>query len=188
MSPYRTIEDYLNLPYTIEVIRDDNIDDPGWVARVLELPGCITQAETFAELREMIEDAMRAWIEVSIEEEAPIPEPRPIEDYSGKFVIRVPRSLHRDLVQLAEKEGVSLNTIANVALARAVGQLPSGAPRETGPPTPSPIWTQLSPAAYRALLAAGLTVEANEVNEKMLSNWLENQLAQVNASLQTRHT
>lgn len=38
MSPYRTVEDYLNLPYTIEVIRDDNIDDPGWVARVWNYP------------------------------------------------------------------------------------------------------------------------------------------------------
>ena len=45
----------------------------------------------------------------------------PEEDYSGKFVVRVPRSLHRDLVETAEQEGVSLNQYINVVLARAVG-------------------------------------------------------------------
>lgn len=122
MNSYRSVEAYLRLPYTIEIIRDDDPDDPGWVARVVELPGCMTQADTFAELEGMIEDAMRAWIEVSIEAGDPIPEPRPIEEYSGKFLTRVPRSLHRDLVQTAEKEGVSLNAIVNAALARAVGK------------------------------------------------------------------
>lgn len=188
MASYKKVEEYLNLPYTIEVIRDDNPDDPGWVARIVELPGCITQGDTFEELGEMIEDAMRAWIEVSMEDGDTIPEPRPIEDYSGKFVTRVPRSLHRDLVQAADKEGVSLNAIVNVALARAVGQ-PSPTPATDHPPsTPAPVWTQLSPAAHRAMLIAGLEVEASQINEIMLSGWLENQLAQAHAALQTRHT
>jgi antitoxin HicB len=119
---YKTVEEYLGLPYTIEVIRDNNPDEPGWVARVVELPGCITQADSFTELGDMIEDAIRAWIEVSIQAGDPVPEPRATAVYSGKFVTRVPRSLHRDLVQMAEREGVSLNAIVNVALARAVGQ------------------------------------------------------------------
>ncbi len=122
MASTKNLEEYLNLPYTIEVIRDENPDDPGWVARVVELPGCMTQSDTFAELGDMITDAMRAWIEVSLAAGDPIPEPQPDEAYSGKFMTRVPRSLHRELVQLAEKEGVSLNAIVNMALARAVGQ------------------------------------------------------------------
>jgi hypothetical protein len=48
-------------------------------------------------------------------------EPRETEDYSGQFVVRVPRSLHRDLVQAAEREEVSLNQFALAALVRAVG-------------------------------------------------------------------
>ena len=32
-----------------------------------------------------------------------------LEDYSGRLVIRIPRSLHRSLKQRAELEGVSLN-------------------------------------------------------------------------------
>lgn len=115
----KKIDDYLNLPYHIEVVRDDDEENPGWVARVVELPGCLTQGDTFEELGEMIDDAMRGWITVALEENIPIPEPAQDEDYSGKFVARLPRSLHRQLVETAEREGVSLNQFVNVALARA---------------------------------------------------------------------
>lgn len=119
----KSIEEYLCLPYRIEIFQETDLDNPGWVARVRELPGCITQADTFAELGEMIEDAKRAWIEAALERGIPIPEPRAEEEYSGKFVVRVPRSLHREMVALAEKEGVSLNQFVNVALARSIGAL-----------------------------------------------------------------
>jgi antitoxin HicB len=115
----RQIDDYLALPYTIEVVRETDEDEQGWVARVVELPGCITQGDTFEELGEMIEDAIRTWIETALENGIPVPEPRPQEDYSGKFVVRVPKSLHRRLVEEAEREGVSLNQYINVTLAMA---------------------------------------------------------------------
>jgi antitoxin HicB len=92
------------------------------VARVVELPGCITQGDTFEELGEMIEDAMRGWIEVALEDGQEVPEPRQVESFSGKFIVRVPRSLHRDLVEAAEHDGVSSNTFCATALAKAVGQ------------------------------------------------------------------
>lgn len=123
MAP-RTVDEFLNLPYTIEVIRDTNEDDPGWVARVVELPGCLTQADSFEELGEMIADALRAWLTVAIEDGLEIPEPRPVEAYSGKFVVRLPRSLHRQLAEAAERDGVSLNAFVNVALARSAGAYP----------------------------------------------------------------
>ena len=119
----KTVDDYLKLPYHIEVIRDESDENnTGWVAVVKELPGCITQGDTFEELGEMVEDAMRGWIEIMLEDGEPIPEPYPEEDYSGKFVVRVPRSLHRQLAEAAEREGVSLNQFINVALASAVGR------------------------------------------------------------------
>jgi antitoxin HicB len=80
----------------------------------------MSQGDTVEEAYEMIQDAMRAWLEVAIEDNIPIPEPIPDEDYSGKFVVRLPRSLHRQLAETAEREGVSLNQLVNVALARAV--------------------------------------------------------------------
>ena len=51
----------------------------------------------------MIRDAMAAWLEVALEDGQIVPEPKPAEDYSGKFVVRVPKSLHRDLVETAAR-------------------------------------------------------------------------------------
>jgi antitoxin HicB len=117
----KTVEEYLKLPYAIEVMRDEGDDYGGWFAQVLELPGCMTQADTFAEIDVMIQDAMRAWIETALEKKIPIPEPRAVEQYSGKFVVRVPRSLHKTLVEAADRDGVSLNAYVNVSLAQVVG-------------------------------------------------------------------
>lgn len=131
----KTVDDYLALPYTIEVARDQTDDYSGWFARVIELPGCMTQADSFDELEEMIEDAMRAWIETALEDGQTIPEPRPVESYSGKFVVRVPKSLHRELVEAAEREGVSLNAFVNVALARVIGVSSPSTTAESQPAT-----------------------------------------------------
>jgi antitoxin HicB len=115
----KTVEYYMGLPYTIELVPEPC---GGWFVAVKELPGCMSEGDTPGEAVEMIRDAMRGWIEVSLEDDDPIPEPRSLEDYSGKFVVRVPRSLHQDLVDIAQQENVSLNQYINVALARSVGQ------------------------------------------------------------------
>lgn len=43
------------------------------------------------------------------------------EGHSGKFLVRLPQSLHAQLVAEAEREGVSLNQFVTLALAGAVG-------------------------------------------------------------------
>ena len=115
----KDIEYYLNLPYTYEMIWDP---EHAWFIRVKEFPGCMSQGDTAEDAIEMIHDAMRGWIGVALEDGDPVPEPKPDEDYSGKFVVRVPRSLHRQLAEAAEHEGVSLNQFINVALGMAVGR------------------------------------------------------------------
>lgn len=115
------VEDYLELPYTIEVMKDEGENYAGWFARVVELPGCMTQADTFAELSNMIREAMTVWIETALADGETIPLPRSVE-YSGRFVVRIPKTLHRELVEMAEREGVSLNTFVNVALGKAIGR------------------------------------------------------------------
>ncbi len=117
----KTVEEYLALPYTIEVQRDESDGEVGYVARVVELPGCITQGDDFDELGEMIEDAMRGWIELAIEDGRTVPVPKPADEYSGRFVTRISRSLHRDIARAAERDGVSLNAYVATALARSVG-------------------------------------------------------------------
>jgi predicted RNase H-like HicB family nuclease len=77
------IDDYMARPYRIELIPDR--DEGGFVARVPDLPGCMSQGETADEAVEMIHDAMRGWLAVSLEHGDPVPEPRRLgnEDYSG---------------------------------------------------------------------------------------------------------
>ena len=113
----KSIDYYMSLPYTRELIKEP---EGGWFVRIKELPGCMSQGDTVEDAMTMIEDAMRGWLDVSLEDGDDIPEPKLDEDYSGKFVVRLPRSLHRQLVETAEREGVSLNQFVNVALARAV--------------------------------------------------------------------
>ncbi|MBN1889611.1 MAG: type II toxin-antitoxin system HicB family antitoxin [Thermoflexales bacterium] len=119
---HQEVDWYLNLPYHIEVVYDDSGEEPGWFASVAELQGCMTQADTFEELGEAVKSAMRSWIEVALEENIPIPEPYVDEEYSGKFVVRMPRSLHRQLAKRAERENTSLNQLVLALLAEGMGK------------------------------------------------------------------
>jgi predicted HicB family RNase H-like nuclease len=56
-----------------------------------------------------IEDAKRAWIEAAMEDGLSIPEPLSLDDYSGQFKLRIPKSLHRSLAEHAREEGTSMN-------------------------------------------------------------------------------
>ncbi len=118
----KTIEYYLDLPYTIEFQQDkSDPQHPVWFAKVKELPGCMTEADKVEEAAEMIQDAMVTWIQGSLDAGLAIPEPQSDSQYSGKFSVRLPKSLHRDLVEVAEREGVSLNQYINVMLSRVIG-------------------------------------------------------------------
>jgi antitoxin HicB len=114
----KTVEDYLCLPYTIQLRQ---YEDGTFFAEVAELPGCMTEADTAEEAMEMIRDAMAGWIEVALSEGLPIPEPAAEPEYSGRFLVRTPRSLHRDLVRRARAEGASLNQFVVTTLSRALG-------------------------------------------------------------------
>jgi len=119
MSVEKTLDYYLQLPYTFALTPDP---DGSWFVQVREFPGCMSQGDTPEDALAMIRDALRGWLEVALADGDTIPEPRSLDAYSGRFVLRMPRSLHRDLVEIAEREGTSLNQYINVVLARAVGQ------------------------------------------------------------------
>jgi hypothetical protein len=46
------LEDYLSLPYTIEIIPDDG----AWFAQIKELPGCMTEVDAWNDILPAIED------------------------------------------------------------------------------------------------------------------------------------
>src|ERR1700722_9763627 len=83
--------------------------DPGggYVAEVRDLPGCVSQGDTKEEALSMIDDARRAWIQSAHAHGDPVPPSS--ASYNGRVLVRMPRSLHRRLVERAADEGVSLN-------------------------------------------------------------------------------
>lgn len=103
----KTLEYYMNLPYKIEIFEDQ--EEGGYALRCPELPGCITCGETIQEGLEMLEDAKKCWFTSCLEDGVPIPEPARLEDYSGQFKLRIPKSLHKQLAQRSSEEGVSMN-------------------------------------------------------------------------------
>lgn len=50
----------------------------------------------------------KAWLEAVLEEGVEIHEPDSLEDYSGQFKLRIPRSLHRSLAEHSQREGISI--------------------------------------------------------------------------------
>jgi antitoxin HicB len=119
----KTAADYLQMPYHIVIMHDQTPDgsEAGWAVWVEELPGCISQGETPAEAASMVQEAMELWIEAALDAGDPIPPPRPEEGYSGRFVLRIPSSLHAALDAGARREGVSMNQYAAALLAGAIG-------------------------------------------------------------------
>ena len=103
----KTLNDYLAMSYRMEIVEDK--DEGGFVVSYPELPGCITCGETIERAVENAADAKKAWLEAALEEGIEIHEPGSLEEYSGQFKIRMPRSLHRDLAEHSKKEGISMN-------------------------------------------------------------------------------
>jgi len=103
--------------YLINVFYSE--EDKGFIATVPDLKNCSGFGETEKEAIEEVKKAMEIWIKTAKEENIKIPEPTMIEnnDYSGKFVVRVSKSLHKKLVENSKKEGVSLNLYINNLLA-----------------------------------------------------------------------
>lgn len=109
MKTKKDIKYYLNLPYRIIIQKDP---DGGFFSEVEELEGCMSQGETYEEAYSNILEAMEGWLEVALEIGKEIPEPESESKYSGKFILRIPKSLHKKLAIKAKNENVSLNQYA----------------------------------------------------------------------------
>ena len=104
-SESRDLAYYLNLKYPIEVVKDED----AYVASVPDLPGCVSYGDTLQEAADGVNEVKELWIKGRLEGGLPVPEPTDIEDFSGKFVLRIPKGLHKSLDREAKQQGVSLN-------------------------------------------------------------------------------
>lgn len=92
-------------------------EDDAWIADVPDLPGCMADGASEVAAIRAAEKAIRIWIEVANEHGREIPAPSAPSAASGKFVVRVPKSLHQRLQLMARQEGVSLNQLVLSLLA-----------------------------------------------------------------------
>ena len=103
----KTLNEYMSMSYKMEIIEDQ--DEGGFVISYPDLPGCITCGETIESAMQNAKDANREWIRAALEEGIEIYEPDSLENYSGQFKLRIPRSLHRSLAEHSQREGISMN-------------------------------------------------------------------------------
>lgn len=111
-----------------------NHEDQDYVALSTEFPHLSAVGETPEEALNELDVVLEAAIEIHTEEGWPLPQPEappaPQGLPSGRFVVRVPRTLHHRLTRQAKEDGVSLNQLANTYLAAglALAQHPTVAP------------------------------------------------------------
>jgi len=101
-----TPQQILSRPYERVLIPEE---EGGFSAYIAEFEGCMAQGETADEALNRLYETAIVWIEAELEEGKEIPEPWNLQQFSGKFLLRLPKSLHQQVAKLADKEGVSLN-------------------------------------------------------------------------------
>ena len=106
------VNDYLKLPYNIVVRKVSDESGEYYYSRVMELEGCQSDGDTFEEAYNNVLEAMEGYIETKLSNGFEVPMPYSAEQYSGRFVVRIPKSLHQSLAAAAHNEGVSLNQYA----------------------------------------------------------------------------
>ncbi|MDX2130238.1 MAG: toxin-antitoxin system HicB family antitoxin [Chloroherpetonaceae bacterium] len=109
----KSLNYYLGLNYPIEISRLTQEDGGGFYACIPQLGRYAFQGDgaTIEEALQELEVSKKMLFEEFLEKGIPIPEPRneDEEKYSGKFILRLPKTLHRSLAQRAQEEGTSLN-------------------------------------------------------------------------------
>ncbi len=109
----------LSYPFLMRHLTDE--EGGGFLIEYPDLPGCISDGETIAQTIENGEDAVRCWLTAAKESGRKVPKPG--EDcQSGKWVQRVPKSLHTRLATRAKMEGISLNTLVVSMISAGLGQ------------------------------------------------------------------
>lgn len=101
-------------------------DGGGFLITFPDLPGCMSDGATEAGAVANGKDAFKTWMSArkDANKEIPAPSYRPdtIPEMSGKFVTRLPKSVHAKLAERAKAEGVSLNTLVLAFVAEGLGR------------------------------------------------------------------
>ncbi|MCL2523711.1 MAG: type II toxin-antitoxin system HicB family antitoxin [Betaproteobacteria bacterium] len=113
----RNLDDY---PFEIRPLTLD--EGGGFLISYPDFNKCMSDGETVEEAIANGRDALAGAIEALEHFGHPVPAPNSGGVASGKFLTRVPKSLHAALSARAKTEGVSLNTLVLTFIAEGIGQ------------------------------------------------------------------
>ena len=95
-----------------------SVDDDEYVGLCVEFPSLSWLAETpekaLKGIRKLVDDVVSDMFNNS----ETVPEPIACKQYSGKFLLRIPPDIHRDLAIKAAESGISLNRLASAKLSK----------------------------------------------------------------------
>ncbi|MEM9103981.1 MAG: type II toxin-antitoxin system HicB family antitoxin [Pseudomonadota bacterium] len=109
----------LDYPFIIRHLGEE--EGGGFMIEFPDLAGCMSDGDSIEEAIANGQDALKCWIAAARKANRKIPKPRVLSKQSGKWLQRVPKSLHLKLVERAKLEGVSLNTLVVSLLAQSLG-------------------------------------------------------------------
>jgi antitoxin HicB len=116
----RQVKELLRQPYARVILPES---DGSFRGEIIEFPGCIAAGDTAGETLLNLEEAATSWLLAALDLGQNIPEPiENSNDYSGRFVLRLPKSLHKKAALTAEREGTSLNQFIVYSLAETIGE------------------------------------------------------------------
>jgi len=99
-----------------EIIIEPN-EEGGFYARIPDMPSIFTGGVTEIEALKNAKAAIKEYLEICKKDKLATPQPK-----SGKFNVRVPKDLHRELARKAAEQGVSLNQLVVYLLGRFTGK------------------------------------------------------------------
>jgi antitoxin HicB len=114
------MRDLSQYPFEIRPLSEE--DGGGFLISFPDFSECISDGETPEEAIQNGQDALQETIAALESMNLPVPEPGSGGSYSGKFIQRVPKSLHARLAARARQEGVSMNSLVTTILAESLGR------------------------------------------------------------------
>jgi predicted RNase H-like HicB family nuclease len=122
MDNERRVAEILARPYSFIAVADQ--DDGGWVVFYPDLPGVMTQADTYEEVAFMAKEALELWVEFQVEDGRPVPEPtfEADPDWDWDTVRPTSEIPTMTTAEVAEELEISVPRVHQLARSREVGE------------------------------------------------------------------
>jgi len=110
----------VDYPFEVRPLSEE--EGGGFLISYPDFSDCISDGETVEEALTNGKDALKSTIATLKAKDLPVPSPNGGGVASGKFVARVPKTVHARLSSRAKTEGVSLNALVLTFIAEGLGR------------------------------------------------------------------